>query len=66
VLDSNLQILTKFKGLCFDPCGFNTTTVLTINEELDRVFWFKGDGVLSEFHCDNMEEKVKITITFLI
>lgn len=58
MFDSNLSVLQKYKGICFDPCGFNTTTVLTINQDLDRVFWFKGDGVLSEFNIETLNEKV--------
>ena len=58
VFDSNLSVLQRYKGICFDPCGFNSTTVLTINQDLDRVFWFKGDGVLSEFNVQTLEEKV--------
>jgi hypothetical protein len=58
VFDPNLSVLQKYKGICFDACGFDTTTVLTINQSLDRVFWFKGDGVLSEFNIETLDEKV--------
>lgn len=62
VFDPNLSVLQKYKGICFDACGFDTTTVLTINQTLDRVFWFKGDGVLSEFNIETLGEKVDLLL----